>query len=118
MRFCHQINRDEVFGTHSTRETRPTPRLRTNFEEPLIHREPIIASGERKIYPAFCKMPDLSEAERRRLLKQLAEQLRQDCDEAKAIGYNPKIFGVTIVETIISVYSQSRPLVIERSLSL
>ena len=37
-------------------------------------------------------MVTLTPAERRRLEGQLREQLRQDCDEADGIGYNPKVF--------------------------
>ncbi len=37
-------------------------------------------------------MTGLSAAQRRKLESQLLEQLRQDCDEARRIGYRPTVF--------------------------
>ncbi len=40
--------------------------------------------------------PNMTDAERRKVEGQLREQLRQDCDEARKIGYNPSLFLVRL----------------------
>jgi hypothetical protein len=52
-----------------------------------------MSSDTEKVMPKPAA-PSLTDTERRKLEAQLREQLRQDCDEARRIGYNPALFLV------------------------
>jgi len=41
----------------------------------------------------------VSEAERRRLERQLGEKLPQDCDECESVGYSPRQFRIMLAES-------------------